>query len=217
MTALLQSIIAMATEEPKYTLLATIDGVEYRQYAPYLVAETVIADEADRDTAASEGFRRLFKYISGANTTKTPISMTAPVQQTPNRKIAMTAPVQQTLAADGWTVGFTVPGEFTEETTPKPTSADVAIRAVPGQLMAVIKYSGRWTDQNLKQHADELVRKLGATGITAAGEIVSAAYNAPFTPPFMRRNEVMVAVDCNDPVNFCSGIIPLTNGASVSN
>jgi hypothetical protein len=193
--ALFYSIIAMATEEPKYTLLASKDGVEYRQYAPYLVAETVIEGEADRDTASSLGFRRLFKYISGDNTTRTSVAMTAPVQQTPSRKIDMTAPVQQTPAANGWKVGFTVPGEFTEATVPKPTNAEISIRAVPGQLMAVIQYSGRWTDKNLKQHSDELLLKIASAGINAAGEVISAAYNAPFTPPFMRRNEVMIAVD----------------------
>lgn len=172
---------AMAIEEPRYTVIATHDGVEYRQYDAYMVAATLIAGEQDRDTAASQGFRRLFKYISGENA--------------PNKSISMTAPVQQTPSAAGWKVGFIVPAEFSQETVPAPGSPDVAIETVPAKLMAVIRYSGRWTDKNLQQHADELRQKLGTAGITMQGEVVSAAYNAPFTPPFMRRNEVMVPVD----------------------
>ncbi len=192
---LVHPAFAMATEEPQYKLVTSKNGVEYRQYEPYLVAETLIEGEADRDTAASQGFRRLFKYISGENATKTSIAMTAPVQQTPDRNIDPSTPVQQAAVANGWTVGFTVPGEFTQTTVPTPTNAAISIRTVPAQLMAVIKYSGRWTDSNLKQHADELREKLLAAGITTIGEVVSAAYNAPFSPPFLRRNEVMIAVD----------------------
>jgi len=178
---LLKSIYAMAIEEPHYSVVGTHDGVEYRQYDAYMVAATLIAGEKDRDAAASQGFRRLFKYISGDNA--------------PNKSISMTAPVQQTPSAEGWKVGFIVPAEFSQDTVPAPGSPDVAIEAVPAKLMAVIRYSGRWTDKNLQQHADELRQKLVTAGITMQGEVVSAAYNAPFTPPFMRRNEVMVTVD----------------------
>lgn len=172
---------AMAIEEPAFTVVASHDGIEYRQYEAYMVAATLIAGENDRDTASNQGFRRLFKYISGDNT--------------PNQSISMTAPVQQTPTAGGWKVGFVVPAEFSQDTVPTPASADVSIETVPPRLMAVIRYSGRWTDKNLKQHTDELLQKLSAAGIAADGAVVSAAYNAPFTPPFMRRNEVMVAVD----------------------
>ena len=178
---LLDTSYAMAIEEPKFTVLTSRDGVEYRQYEAYMVAATLIAGENDRDTASSQGFRRLFKYISGDNT--------------PNKSISMTAPVQQTPSANGWKIAFIVPQQFSQDTVPTPASADVAIETVPAQLMAVVRYSGRWTDKNLKQHADELLQKLEAAGIPTRGPVMSAAYNAPFTPPFMRRNEVMVVVD----------------------
>ena len=178
---LLSTTDTMAIEEPEYTVLISKDGVEYRQYAPYLVAETMIAAETDRNAAASQGFRRLFRYISGDNMPNTSVSMTAPVQQTPG--------------PNGWKVAFVVPAEFTQQTAPVPADPAVAIHAVPAQLLAVIRYSGRWTDKNIKQRSDELLEKLAADGIKTTGEVMSAAYNAPFTPPFMRRNEVMVVVD----------------------
>ena len=68
---------AAALEEPKFETIAEIDGVEYRQYESYLVAETVVAQGDSRDDAANVGFRRLFGYISGDNEVQAKIAMTA--------------------------------------------------------------------------------------------------------------------------------------------
>ena len=178
--------------------MAVVDGIEYRRYEPYLVAEThVVAGK--RGTAANTGFRRLFDYISGANTTSARLKMTTPVRQseaepTGGQKIAMTTPVRQAPAEDGWTVAFVVPGEFTRETVPRPTDPNVYIREVPGTLVAVLGYSGRWTEKNVEKHKTRLGEMLRASGVVPVGAVVSAFYNAPFTLPFMRRNEALVEV-----------------------
>jgi len=66
---------------------------------------------------------------------------------------------------------------------------------VASRLMAVLRYAGRWTERNFVAHRDELLQALAAAGIRPAGEPQLARYNAPYTLPFLRRNEVSVNVD----------------------
>lgn len=121
--------------------------------------------------------------------------MTAPVQQQPlSQKIAMTAPVQQTPADDGWLIAFVVPSEFDIDSVPLPINPAGSIREVPEQVMAVLTYSGRWTESSHQRHKQKLLDQLAQAQINVLSEPISAAYNSPFSLPFMRRNEVMVAI-----------------------
>jgi len=104
---------ALAIESPQYTVLYEDDVVEYRQYEPYIVAETVVVSSSSFGSASNEGFMRLFGYITGDNSGQIKLDMTAPVQQaTAGEDIAMTSPVQQLQTSQGWRVAFMLPSKF---------------------------------------------------------------------------------------------------------
>ncbi len=188
----LSASVAMAIEEPAYRSVERAGAFELREYAPYLIAETRV--EAGFVAAGNIAFGRLFRYISGANVPERKITMTAPVTQGPGEKIAMTAPVQQVAAGGEYVVGFIVPRQYTLETVPQPTDARIRIREVPGGLVATWRYSGRWTESNFREAESRLRRELDAHRLIATGDAVIARYNAPFMPPFLRRNEVLIPV-----------------------
>ncbi len=186
----------MSYEQPPYAVRLRAGSIEYRHYEPYLVAETLVQDASHFDGAGNEGFRRLFRYIAGGNTSRARIAMTAPVSQAAQgEKIAMTVPVHQSGSAAGWRVSFMLPRHYTLETAPVPSDPRVQVVAVASRLMAVLRYAGRWTERNFVAHRDELLQALAAAGIRPAGEPQLARYNAPYTLPFLRRNEVSVNVD----------------------
>jgi len=184
----------MAIEEARYTVVAKQDKLEIREYAPSIVAEVLVG--GDFENASSAAFRTLFKYISGGNTARRKIAMTAPVSQTPDsEKIAMTSPVGQRQSGQGWAVSFMMPDSYTMETIPVPDDPSVVLREVPAYRAAAIRYSGTWSEKGYRKQLTQLQQWMEAQNLEAAGEPVWARYNAPFTPWFMRRNEILIAID----------------------
>jgi len=187
---------AMAIEIPEYLVVEQDGSFELRAYSSYLIAETEV--EAGFMNAGNIAFGRLFRYISGANTAQAEIAMTAPVEQSSQgEKIAMTAPVEQAKADGVYRVGFVVPRKYNRETVPKPTDPRVSIREVPARIVAVWRYSGRWTEENFREHEQDLRRAVQARGLQAVSgdSAIIARYDAPFIPWFMRRNEVLIPLE----------------------
>jgi hypothetical protein len=181
---------ARAIEEPAFEVLRALnDQVELRRYAPFVVAEVLVPGPAEE--AGNQAFPILAGYIFGKNKGERKLEMTAPVTQAAAPvKLPMTAPVTQAPAAGGFIVQFVLPRSVTLATAPQPLDERVMLREVPPSRVAAIRFSGFWSDANYKEHLALLQAALKDAGQPWSGDPVYARYNAPFTPWFMRRNEI---------------------------
>ena len=187
---------AMATEEPSYTVIEQSGDFELRMYSPMIVAETHVS--GPMDDASSAGFRLIADYIFGNNTSRAggneKISMTAPVTMEPeSEKISMATPVSMEQTGERWRVRFVMPSQYTLDTLPTPNNPAVSVREVPASNYAVIRFSGLVSEKKRAAKTAELMTWLDGKGITPVGQPELARYNPPWTLPFLRRNEVMVA------------------------
>ncbi len=191
--------LATNVEQPDYAVVAEEGPFELRDYPPLVVATA--ATSGDREAGVRAGFRRLADYIFAKDRAGERVAMTAPVTQTPavapDEKIAMTAPVTQTPAKDaagGWQVRFVMPTRYALADLPSPGSTAVTLERLPARRIATVRFSGSWSDANFAAQADRLRDWVAAQGLRPLGPPTYAYYNDPFTPAFLRRNEVMLEV-----------------------
>ena len=180
----------MAIEKPSYRVIERREAFELRDYAPYLVAETVVG--GSREEAGNAGFRILAAYIFGKNRGEKKIAMTAPVTQAEPAKIAMTAPVAQSGQEGRWIIQFMMPSTYTLETLPEPLDPAVSFRVVPARRVAAHTYSGTWSASRYVEHLATLRAALAVAGLAAVGEPTWARYDPPFMPWFLRTNEILL-------------------------
>lgn len=175
---------AMAIEEPKFEKIAEYDEFEIRKYPPFLIAETLV--EEDFDEAGKAAFKRLGGYIFGNNEKKDKIEMTAPVS---------TEPAGEADGKKRWRIHFVMPADRRMESLPIPNDSTVTRREVPGQIVAVHRFSGTWSEERFAEKAKFLLEEVRKNGLSPKEETLRyARYNPPFTPWFLRRNEVMVEI-----------------------
>ena len=167
-------------EQAKYEVLREINKVEIRRYPRLVIARV--------DGYGDGGFNILFGFITGDNRQKSKIAMTAPVV---SEQIAMTAPV---LSGPD-SIAFVMPEGFTLETTPEPLDDRVKIVELPERVVAALQFSGRWSNSIFKKKAKAMLEELAKAGIKSTGQVFSMRYNGPFTPWFLRRNEVAITVE----------------------
>jgi hypothetical protein len=182
-----------AAEEPEYQVVRTLGDIEVRQYATYAVAEVVVPGPADQ--AGNQAFPILAGYIFGKKKGEQKFAMTAPVTQAVvPAQLEMTAPVTQRAAPGGFLVQFVLPKGVTAASAPEPLDARVQLRDVLPAQVAVIRYSGFWSESNYNDNLAKLQAALRSADVAWTGEPVYSRYNAPFTPWFLRRNEVWLAL-----------------------
>ncbi|MBI1418762.1 MAG: heme-binding protein [Limimaricola sp.] len=176
-------------EAPPYSVERQLDGAEIRAYAPYIVAEVTVRGPSG--SALNQGFRMLAGYIFGGNQGQAKVAMTTPVTQTAApEKIDMTVPVTQTGGDGVWTVTFMMPRQYTLDTLPKPNNDAIRFVQIPAERQVVLGFSGWATAGRVARKTAALDAIVAREGLDVTGPVRTYYYDAPFTLPWKRRNEV---------------------------
>ena len=175
--------MASGLEEPEYELLSEYEGFEIRRYSESVQARLLTPSSGW--SGSSAGFRRIAGYIFGGNET--------------NQRIAMTAPVQMWDTDSGSMMSFTMPSKYSIKDLPSPIDKGVEIVKVDEYVVAVLPFSGLSGTSKARRLMAKLETLIQASGLTAKGAPVLAVYDNPGTTlPFMRRNEIHLALKWTD-------------------
>lgn len=167
------------TEQQPYEVVQRFRDFEVREYPASTVIEVTV--RGSFENAGNRAFGSLFGYISGRNQASQSISMTAPV-------------LQGTASGGAHAVAFVLPADLPADQAPAPNDDSVVVRPIAATTTAAISYSGRWTQDSYDRHCALLLDAVAREGLVTVGEPRFARYNPPFTPWFLRRNEVLVDV-----------------------
>ena len=169
------------TERQKYQVLKSINGIEIRNYSPYVTADILVNEEYDK--AANQGFRPLANYIFGNN-----IAMTAPV--------IVQNETDKSDKSEKWQVSFVMPDGSRIEDMPAPSGA-VKLRAEEAEISAAIKFSGYTSKARVKKFEAKLFEILKEQNIQVTGKVRIARFDPPWKPGFIRHNELIVPIKFN--------------------
>jgi hypothetical protein len=181
------------TKQQAYDVERKIGKYELRRYHPCVVAEVTVSGAFEK--AGNAGFRPLINYISGANHGSQKVAMTAPVIQEPVIKIDVSQPALHTQHGNQHMISFVMPAEYRSvDALPTPNDLNVVLRGIPEQLVAVDRFSGRWSEEIYTDRLIALRAHLAIAGFEVIDSARFARFDPPWTPWFMRRNEIQIPV-----------------------
>ena len=187
--AMLSSLPAWAEiEQPNYEVILEKDIFAIRDYTSVMAVETEVF--SSRKEAASDAFRKLFRYISGENEDNLEISMTAPVAQT-------LANQNDDDSAERWIVRFFIPKNMAEENIPLPSEKGVTVSKLKAQRFASVSFRGSQSDKKIEENKAKLKAFITQNGYEVSGRPIYAFYDPPFIPWFLRDNEILLPVKLN--------------------
>lgn len=162
-------------ESAPYRVVRSTGDFEVRDYPALTVAETPMAVNG----VGSDGsFNRLFRFISGGNNAQ--------------QKIAMTTPVIMSGTGAEATMAFVMPATMKEGVVPKPQDEAVKVREIDAGRFVSLRFSGGRSPENEADALRRLKEWMADQGLAVSSSPVYAYFDPPWTPVFLRRNEVMV-------------------------
>jgi hypothetical protein len=162
-------------ESAPYKVVRAEGRFELRDYPALVVVETPLSPDG---SDANGSFNRLFRFISGANEA--------------GQKIPMTTPVFMSREASNATMAFVMPAKLKPHEVPGPNDAKVRARQLEEGRFAVLRFRGARNETNEARALQELQARMLAEGLTALSAPVFSYFDPPWTPPPLRRNEVML-------------------------
>lgn len=161
--------VIYSTDRPNYQIIQSLSSdIEVRQYE----LQTWISTAHQSDSAS---FPVLASYIFGGNMERQQVAMTAPVIT--DEKMS-----------------FILPEGVSLDNAPRPDGQAIDFTVVPARKLATLRFSWWTSPDRVAAKTVELLDALQAKGIEMVGAPFLMRYNDPWTPPFLRRNEVAIAV-----------------------
>lgn len=165
-------------ETAPYRVVRTAGTFEVRDYPALTVVETPMAGSG---SGGDSSFMRLFRFISGNNAAK--------------QKIAMTTPVFMSGSESNAAMAFVLPAKLPADTVPKPSDGSVQVRALAAGRFAVLRFRGGRNAGNEQAALTRLQAWMAAESLKPASPAVYAYFDPPWTPAFLRRNEVLLRTE----------------------
>lgn len=179
---LFQAYTVMASnksESQPYTVVRTEKDFEIRFY-PITTMAMINSSAKTYKELGNMGFKKLAGYIFGGNQT--------------NEKIAMTTPVHMDINQTSSTMSFVMPSQYNKDNLPQPNDSNVKIKTISQEYVAVMKFGGYASENDIKTNSRKLENALKEASISYYGHFRFLGYNPPFQ--FIgRRNEIIVSVD----------------------
>ncbi|KAF0224602.1 MAG: hypothetical protein FD179_1460 [Erysipelotrichaceae bacterium] len=164
------------SEQPKYEVIKKQDHFELRNYQSFTMIEA-----SDSDLQSYQGFRLAFGFIQGDNDR--------------GQKIAMTVPVVNQINEKGiQTTAFVMPPKMAHDEVPLPMNQGLTKVLVPQRICAVYRFSFNPKMETIRNYENALKAWIEQEGYVINGSLQLARYNPPFTPGFLKRNELWFEV-----------------------
>ncbi|EOD11879.1 hypothetical protein EMIHUDRAFT_214236 [Emiliania huxleyi CCMP1516] len=186
-----------AAEKPAYRVVREEEGFAVREYASHgvVAVDMGLSPGAHRDGGSA--FSALTAYLLGANGRAELLGGSAPARI----DVAAGPDGSGSDASDsdraGSKLSFALPLKYSAATAPPPTATSLRLEQAPLQLLAVADFPGVATAQEVERQRQALLGRLSSAGVSLADEARRGAfsvlqYDAPLTPPWLRRNALAV-------------------------
>jgi len=178
-------------EEPEFRALESDGDHQIRDYPALTVAETLV--NGPRRDALDEGHRILADYLAAKSRDGDELPMLNPVLQDSGAPMASDPPLFDDDLEGAWRTRVIMPAGLGTDDLPDPPEG-VELVELPARKVAVVSFSGRWSDALLAEQEDRLRGWLSKRGVKSRSEPEYAFYNSPMIPGPLRRNEVWLAL-----------------------